>query len=107
MGLFRKLLFFLGLILIALPFLPFHLVPEGSIVGIDLLNNNVLLVVIGILLLILVFWSWKSERKKILLEGNFAGPRGPGNAQIMGKPIDTNLKRMQDIQRLKALQGAQ
>jgi len=105
MGLLRKLLFVIGLLLIVLPFLPFNIIPAGSLVGISSLDNTILSVVIGVLLLLLVFWSWKRERKR-LFGGSFAGPRGPGDAQIMKKISDADLKRMQDVKRLRALQGA-
>lgn len=101
---FRKLLFVIGLVLIALPFLPFDIIPAGSLIGIDLLNNNILSVVIGAIILLLAFWSWRKEKR--LFGGSFAGPRGPGDAQIMRKISNSDLRRMQDVQRLRALQGA-
>ena len=107
MGMFRKLLFVLGVILIALPFLPLNLIPAGSLVGIDVLDNNILSIALGIFLVILAFWSWNRERKRRrLFGGPFMGPRGPGDAQIMRKVSDAELRRWQDVQRLRALQGA-
>ena len=107
MGMFRKLLFVLGVILIALPFLPLNLIPAGSLVGIDVLDNNILSIALGIFLVILALWSWNRERKRrMLFGGRFMGPRGPGDAQMMRAVSAAQLRRWQDVQRLRALQGA-
>jgi hypothetical protein len=102
MGMFRKFLFVLGLFLIALPFLPFNIIPQGSLVGFDILSNNILSIAAGVLLIILAFLSWRRERRMLFSSG-FVGPRGPGDAQIMRRLSDSQLRRMQDVQRLRAL----
>jgi len=97
----------LGLALIALPFLPLNILPAGSLVGIDILDNNALSIIVGALLVIIAFLLWRRERKRrMLFGGRFVGPRGPGDAQIMRKISNSDFKRMQDVQRLRALQGA-
>lgn len=101
MGLFRKLLFVVGVALIALPLLfllgilPLNIIPSGSFYGID---NTFLSIALGILLLLLAFWSWNRERKRrMLFGGRFMGPRGPGDAHVLSR---------EQVQRLRALQGA-
>jgi len=100
MGLFRRLVFVIGIVLIALPILPFftslNLIPKEPNIG--LVNNDTLSFVIGIVLLILVYMSWKRERK-IMFGGRFLGPRGPGDAQLMpgmAKILEERRRREQE-----------
>ena len=105
MGMFRKLLFIIGLLLIALPFsplfLPFDIIPQGSLVGINILSNDILSIILGVVLVIIAFWSWNRERK--FYRGSFMGPRGIGDTQLMRRPTEAELRRMHDVQRLRAL----
>ena len=104
---FRKLLFIIGIILIALPFLPLNLIPAGSLVGIDMFGNDILSIALGIILVILALWSWNRERKRrMLFGGRFVGPGGIRDARQMRAISDADLRRMQDVQRLRALQGS-
>ncbi|MCX6749526.1 MAG: hypothetical protein NTW17_02150 [Candidatus Pacearchaeota archaeon] len=65
---FRVILGIIGLFLIALPFLPFDLLPANKILG--FLSNNALSVIIGALLVILTFWLWRiAVRRRMMLYG--------------------------------------
>ncbi len=86
MGAFRKLFFVLGVVLIVLPILPLFsslsLIPQSPSLGI--ISNDILSFVVGVIILILAFLSWRRERKRMMmLGGRFVGPRGPGDAQLM------------------------
>ncbi len=99
MGLLRRLFGFIGVVLIALPFLPLDLLPQETLV--EFISNDVLSIVAGILVLVLVFMSWNRERK--MRRMLFMGPRGLRGAR-MGRGIsDADIRRMQDVQRLRAL----
>ncbi len=85
MGFFRWLFGILGFVLIVLPFLPFNMPPAGSIVGISVLSNKVLSIILGVLIIIFVFWSWRSERKRNLMM--YGPPYKPFNAPT--EPAET------------------
>ena len=65
MGLIRKSLFVISIILITLPLLSIFssisLVPQEPNLG--FISNNIISVIIGFILLILIFLSWNKERK--------------------------------------------
>jgi hypothetical protein len=65
---FRLILGIIGVVLIALPFLPFNLLPTSQIIS--LLSNNTLSIIAGSLLVIFAFWLWRMAiRRKMMLYG--------------------------------------
>jgi hypothetical protein len=65
---FRLILGIIGLFLIALPFLPFNMLPASQILG--FLSNNALSIIAGALLVILAFWLWRiARRRRMMLYG--------------------------------------
>lgn len=107
MGKGRFLFGLIGIAFIILPFVFPALLPSGSLVGVDILSNNNLSIILGALILIFVFMSWNKDRKmKNAFGGTFTGPSGSGDVRKMKAINDAQLKAMQDVQRLRALQGA-
>ena len=64
MGLLRRIFFVIGIVLVALPFLPFSLIPEDSILG--FVSNDILSIALGILVLIFAFLSWRASRRRMM-----------------------------------------
>lgn len=103
MGGFRKFLFFIGIILFVLPILSFlsilDLIPLDPNLG--FLNNDVLSLIIGVILLSFVFLSWKKE-KRMMSGRSFKGPRGPGDAQFMpGMARELEKRRQREAEMIR------
>jgi len=65
---FRLILGIIGIFLIALPFLPFNLIPNSQIIS--FLSNKNISIIAGALLVILAFWLWRMAiRKRMMLYG--------------------------------------
>ncbi len=107
MGKGRFLSGIIGIALVVLPLVFPSLLPAGSVIGVDILSNNTLSIIIGAFILVFVFMSWNKARKmKNAFGGNFTGPSGSGDVRKMKAINDAQIKAMQDVQRLRALQGA-